>query len=323
MDYLDRAVGLFIQELGDLSILTDTLVLITSDEAREKKPGASDEASMLSQSWGFLIALTPSGDSGVIDEPFMQVDLPISVLDYLDLSDTSNRLGGRSVFRRYATTRDLFWGNTYLDLVAGLSSRGELAFCDGAFRTCRGTQLVDTTLFSPGIELSSLEPLTVGWLQRAVEASRVASVAAINDRELFLMQPGTTSVREGNSLQFVFGGQFLTIPAGVQADVEIEMELVGRKGGTVSFSHDLILDRRQQYLRTGRLGVGQTVRIRYTVVSQVAYEEVELRFWVEAVNMSGLEVVTKTACIKMSSSISNDLSYGLTEYEFQIIGIHE
>jgi hypothetical protein len=145
-------------------------------------------------------------------------------------------------------------------------------------------------------------------------------VTANNDRNLLLMQPGATPVREGYSLQYIFGGQFLSIPADIQADVEIEMELVGRKGGAVSFSHDLILDRRQQYLRTGRLGVGQTVRIRYSVVSQVAYEGVELRFWVEAVNMSGLEVVTKTARINMSSSRSTDLPYGLTEYEFQITG---
>jgi len=323
MDYLDRAVGFFIQELDDLSILTDTLVLITSDESRERKPLESDEASMLSQSWGFLIALTPSGDSGVVDEPFMQLDLPISVLDYLDLPDPSNRLGGRSVFRRYATARDLFWGNTYLDMAAGLSSTGELAFCDGAFRTCRGAQLADKTLFSPGIELSSLDPLSVGWLRRAVEESRLASVAAVDDRELFLIQPGSTSVREGHSLQFVFGGQFLTIPAGVQADVEIEMELVGRKAGEVRFSHDLIIDNRQQYLRTGLLGVGQTVRIRYTVVSQVACDDVDFRFWVEAVNTSGLEIVTKTARIKMSSSRSADPRYGLTEHEFQIARIQE
>jgi hypothetical protein len=278
---------------------------------------------MLSQSWGFLIALTPSGDSGVVDEPFMQLDVPISVLDYLDFSDPSSRLGGRSVFRTYSTTRDLFWGTTSLDLVAGLSSAGELAFCDGAFRSCRGTQLADRTLFSPGIELSSLDPVTVGWLQRGVEESKWAHAAAFEDREVFLIQPGSTPLREGNSLQFVFGGQFLRIPAGVQADVEIEMELVGRKGGAVSFSHDLILDRRQQYLRTGRLGVGQTVRIRYSMVSQVDYEGVEIRFWVEAVNMSGLEVVTKTARIKMLSPGTSDLPYGLTEYEFQITEVEE
>ena len=148
-------------------------------------------------------------------------------------------------------------------------------------------------------------------------------MAAINDREVFLIQPGSTPVREGHSLQFIFGGQFLTIPVGIQADIEIQMELVGRKGGAVSFSHDLILDRRQQYLRTGRLGVGQTVRIRYTVLSQVAYDSVEFRFWVEAVNTSGLEVVTKIARINMSSSRSAPLEYGLTEYEFQITGIQE
>jgi hypothetical protein len=323
MDYLDRAVGFFIQELEDLGILNDTLVLITSDESRETKPQASDEASMLSQSWGFLIVLTPSGESGVVEEPFMQLDLPISVLDYLDLPDPSDRLGGRSVFRNYAAARDLFWGNTYLDLAAGLSSTGELAFCDGVFRTCRGTHLGDATLFSPGIELSSVDPSTVGWLQRGVEESRLARVAADSDRELFLVQPGSTPVREGHSLQFVFGGQFLTIPADVQADVEIEMELVGREGGSVTFSHDLVLDGRQQYLRTGRLGVGQVVRIRYAVVSRVAHDHVDIRFWVESVNMSGLEVVTKTARVNMSSSGSADIQYGLTEYEFQITGVQE
>ena len=323
MDYLDRAVGFFIKELEELGILRDTLVLITSDESREKKPHASDEASMLSQSWGFLIALTPPGDSGVVEEPFMQLDLPISVLDYLGLPDPSNRLGGRSVFRRYETTRDLFWGNAYLDLVAGLSSLGELAFCDGALQTCRGVQLGGTTLFSPGIELSPVDPSTVDWLRRGVEASRSASVAAIDNRELFLIQPGSTLVREGHSLQYIFGGQFLTIPAGVQADVEIEIELVGPKGGALSFSHDVIIDRRQQYLRTDRLGVGQTVRIRYTVLTQTVYDGVEFRFWVEAVNTSGLEVVTKTACIKMSSSRSAHLKYGLTEYEYQIIRTQE
>jgi hypothetical protein len=320
MDYLDHAIGFFLQELGDRGLLTDTLVLITSDESRETKPGASDEASMLSQSWGFLIALTPSGDSGVVDEPFMQLDVPISVLDYLGLSDPANRLGGRSVFRTYATTRHLFWGNTYLDLVAGLSSTGELAFCDGAFRTCRGAQLTGRNVFSPGIELSSLDPSTVGWLQRGVEESMLASVAANEDRELLLMRPGFTSLREGYSLQYVFGGQFLTIPAGIQAEIEIEMELVGPIGGAVRFGHNLIIDWKQQYLRTGRLGVGEAVRVRYTVLSEVTVNNVDVRFWVEAVNMGGLKVVTKTARITMSSSKSTDLPNGLTEYEFQITG---
>ena len=323
MDYLDRAVGFFIQEIKDLGILADTLVLITSDESREKKQGASDEASMLSQSWGFLIALTPAGDSGVVDEPFMQLDVPISVLDYLDLSDPANRLGGRSVFRKYETTRGLFWGNTYLDLVAGLSSTGELAICDVDFHNCRGARLAGTSLFAPGIELSSLDPLTMGWLQRAVQGSRLVRVAAVDDRELFLMQPSSTPVREGYSLQNIFGGQFLTIPAGTEAEVEIEMELVGPIGGAVRFDHDLVIDKRQEYFRTGRLEVGQAVRIRYTVVSEVSLDNVDVRFWVEAVNMSGLEVVTKTASIKMSSSRPPRLGYGLTEHEFQITGIHE
>jgi len=199
----------------------------------------------------------------------------------------------------------------------------ELASVDGAFRPCRGTQLAGKNLFSPGIELSFLDPLRVGWLQRAVEDSRLAWVAAADDRKLLLKQPGSTPVREGYSLQYIFGGQFLTIPAGTEAEVEIEMELVGPIGGAVRFNHDLVIDKKQKYFRTGRLEIGQAVRIRSTVLSEVALNNVDVRFWVEAVNMSGLEVVTKTASIKMSSSRSPRLGYGLTEHEFQITGIQE
>jgi hypothetical protein len=39
--------------------------------------------------------------------------------------------------------------------------------------------------------------------------------------------------------------------------------------------------------------------------------------------MSGLEIVTKTARVTMSSSGSAKLQYGLTEYDFQITGIQE
>lgn len=323
LDYLDRATGAFIQELDELGILKNTLVLITSDESREAKPHESDEASMLSQSWGFLIALTPPGDSGVIDEPFMQLDLPISILDYLGLSDSAGRLGGRSVFRRYATTRDLFWGNTYLDLVAGLSSNGDLVVCDGAFRTCNAAQLTDRSLYSPGIELSSVDPSAVGWLQLGVEESRSAGVAASDDRELLLIQPGATPVMEDSSGQLVFGGQFLTIPPEVQADVEIEIKIEGPNGGALKFNHDVVIYGQQQYLRTGRLEVGQTVRIRYTLVTRTGYQGVNFRFWVEGYNTTGLEVVAKNATVKLSPAESNGLPDGLTEHEFQISGIGE
>lgn len=198
---------------------------------------------------------------GVVDEPFMQLDLPISILEYLDLSDSAGRLGGRSVFRRYATARDVLWGNTYLDLVAGLSSSGDLVFCDGSVRTCTGTPLNGMSLYSPGVELSPVDPHTVGWLQRGAEESRSAGVAPVDEREFVFVQPGSTPVMEDSPGQLIFGGQFLTIPAGVQAEVEIEIGLSGPKAGALNFSHDLVIHDQQQFLRTGRLEAGQTVKI--------------------------------------------------------------
>jgi Sulfatase len=323
MDYLDRAVGFFIQELEELGVLDDTLVLITSDESREAKPHESDEVSMLSQSWGFLIVLTPSGETGIVDEPFMQLDLPISILDYLDVPDPAGRLVGRSVFRRYDTNRDLLWGNTYLDMAAGLSSSGDLVLCDGAFRTCRGAELAGPSLYSPDIELSSVDPSTVGWLRRGVEESRSAGVATVGDREYLFIPPGSTPVMEDASGQLVFGGQFLTIPASARADVEIEIELAGPVGGALNFSHDVVINDQQQYLRTGRLEVGQTVTIRYTMVTRTAHEGVHFRFWVEGYNTTGLKVMTKNARITLSPVDTDALPPGLTEHEFQISGIAE
>ncbi len=148
-------------------------------------------------------------------------------------------------------------------------------------------------------------------------------VAAIDDREFFFIRPGSTPVMEDSSGQLIFGGQFLTIPAGVQADVEIEIEIAGPKGGALNFSHDLVIYDQQQYLRTGRLEVGQTVKIQYTVVSRTPYEGVHFRFWVEGYNTSGLEVVTKNASMKLSPAGSDAPPDGLTEHEFQISGAEE
>ena len=134
-------------------------------------------------------------------------------------------------------------------------------YCDGSVRTCAGTPLNGMSLYSPGVELSPVDPHTVGWLQRGAEESRSAGVAPVDEREFVFVQPGSTPVMEDSPGQLIFGGQFLTIPAGVQAEVEIEIGLSGPKAGALNFSHDLVIHDQQQFLRTGRLEAGQTVKI--------------------------------------------------------------
>jgi len=322
MDYLDRAMGAFFREIDAMGVLENTLILITSDESRVQRPQRGDIGSMLAQSWGFLIVLLPSGETMVIDEPFMQLDVPISVLDALGLADPAGRLAGRSLFRRYDDARDLLWGNTHFHLVGGLSAEGGLAVCDWGFDHCVGTELGDQNLFSPTVSLSNLAPSSAGWLLDGVAAAAAIPGETTAQRDVQLINPGALPLNTEAPVQFIAAGQFLSIPAGTQADVEIEMSLAGPPGGSIRLSHDLILGRRQEYLRTANLKVGQTLIIRYSFLSETAFDEVELRVWAEAVAVAGMEIVTRSARIRLAPPTAGDPAYGLTEYETRIENTH-
>ena len=154
------------------------------------------------------------------------------------------------------------------------------------------------------------------------ENSPCATGETTATRDVRLIKPGALPLNTEAPVQFVVAGQFLSIPAGTQADVEIEMSLVGPTGGSIRLSHDLILGRRQEYLRTANLEVGQTLIIRYSFLSESAFDEVELRVWAEAVAMAGMEIVTKTARIRLAPTTAGNPADGLTEHETRIESTH-
>jgi hypothetical protein len=315
MDYLDQSVAEFIHNLEVMGVSSNTLVLITSDESREQRPHLGDAASVIAQAWGFLVALTPTGEIAIIDEPFMQRDLPLSVLDYFDLGESSASPGGRSVFRSYVEGRDLFWGNTHFRVSAGVSVAGQLAICDWGFNHCVGARLGDHSLFSPEIAFEGIDPLEVNWLREGVEASAETFHTTSAVRDIDLLSPGTTQLNVETPLQFLFAGQFLSFPARSRVEVEIELQLRGPPDGSVRFGHDLILGRRQVYLRTGRVGTGEVVILHYSLVNETAFDEVELRAWVESVSHPGMEIETKTARIRVVADADSDARPGFTEHK--------
>ncbi len=82
--YLDLAVGRFIALIASTGLLRDTLLLVTSDESAGLREG--DETWRgLAQSWGFAVAITPEGDRFEVDDAYSQLDLAVSILDYLGL----------------------------------------------------------------------------------------------------------------------------------------------------------------------------------------------------------------------------------------------
>ena len=316
MEYLDLAVGAFVRRIEELGILNDTLVVITSDESREMVPGDSDIANSFRQAWGLMIMLHPTGSSGVIDEPAMQLDLPISILDALGLGGHSGDLGGRSVFRRYREPRQLLWGNTYLGLVAGLSADRQLAVCSEDLRHCVATDL-GGSLFSPDLQLLPVDPSEVRWLIHGAERSLATHAPNRATRELLLTAPGPMPVAADVVEQFVFGGQFLTIPAGTRADVDIEVGLTGGLG-ELRFYHDLTIGQRPEYLRSGLLKVGETLRIRYSVTAESALNDIESRFLIHEINGQGLALDFTTARIRLTPMTGEPDDSGIVEHLFVV-----
>jgi hypothetical protein len=316
MEYLDRAITSFVSGLEELGVLEDTVVVFTSDESRELVPGDSDIANSFRQAWSFLIVLLPDGSTRVVDQPALQLDLPISILDALGLAESSSGLGGRSVFRTYREPRQLLWGNTHLHTVSGRSADGVVAVCSDDLQACVAAN-DEHSLFFPGRELQPVAPDRVGWLIRGARESLGSRAGGITGREIRLAPAEEIPVWADAEEQFIFGGQFLTLPAGTRAEVFIEARLGGHEGG-VTFHHDLIVGRRQEYVRSGRLAAGQTLVVNYSLAAAVPLGNIESRFSIDEIDGEDLVLEFVRASIRLVSGSDTSRQTGIVEHTFSI-----
>jgi len=250
--YLDAAVGEFVAELEARSVLDDTLVLLTSDESQGLRGKMGDTQVRLSQSWGFLIAMLPGGAQLSVDEPQAQFDVAASALDWLGLSDYARGFSGRSVFRRYATPRELVFGNTYFNRVGGLRADGQLVLCGEDLQRCVHATTDDQRLFKSGLQPQpSASADDLAFLRSAVDESMRISGSQSQPggdttpnaaRRFRLIDGPAFPIRDDvDDLQWVFGGQYLSVPAHSRIDVDLEVELVGEEG-RVELQHALKVD---------------------------------------------------------------------------------
>jgi phosphoglycerol transferase MdoB-like AlkP superfamily enzyme len=297
-EYLDHAVGEFISQLDSIGVLENTLVLITSDESQAMEVGAPDWMNMVTQAWGFLIALLPSGEPGVVSQVFAQLDIPISVLDYLQIESPRREYAGRSVFRRYDSERAIYWGNTHLRMVAGLSPDLDLTICTEDFGLCGTFPTAKHLMFSPGKEMRTTTQEEINWLHGSAQRSLASHPGQLQQRRFVLIRSGRHQVLRTSSEQYIFGGQFLTVPAHSRTDVDIEVELNGAPGW-VDFSHNFIVDRQPYYSWSERINVGETLRLRYSVGTESSLENAECRLWITDFEGDGLDLDVKSATLDL------------------------
>ena len=297
--YLDLAVGDFARSLEERGVPDDTLVLFTSDESMGVRAHA-DLTNTLSQNWGFLIARVPEGLRGRVQEPFAQVDLALSILDFLGLADRGAHLFGRSVFRRYDAPRFIFFANTNVGAVGAFDPEGKVLLCMDDFRRCRKYAAPESKPFAA-------EHRTLAWssrddIVRALAIRSVRSRPETSSTRDFPLVMDAVFVAEGSDDQLVHGGQFVSLAPGEWIEVELEIEARGPQA-EAELDHVLRLTGADHlYTWSIRLKHAQTLRMNYTYAPEEPIDEVGSRSIARVVRGSRAELIFKKARMSLHRS---------------------
>jgi arylsulfatase A-like enzyme len=299
--YLDLAIGDFVRRIEELGIPDDTLVLITSDESAGIRVDVGAVRKTLSQNWGFLIVRVPQRLRGRVNQPFGQVDLPLSILDYLGLADRGGHFFGRSVFRRYHEGRFIFFANTNLRSVGALDPGGRLLLCMDGTRRCRKYEIPEGRVFGAERRLLDWKRGEEGIL-RDLAARSLRSHPEAAPRHEFALLLNPSFVVEGPGEQLIHGGQFVSLAPGEWLEVDLEVEARGPQAQAI-LDHVLRSPATDQLFTWQiRLGGGQTLRMNYSYAPERESDEVGSRSIAHLVEGSRLELRFAKARMTLHSS---------------------
>ena len=264
--YLDVAVGRFLRALEKSGMRDDTLVLITTDESAGDLGQVADAtAGVLSQNWGFLVAMTPERSRGLVADPFAQSDLALSILDYLGFGESGGELFGRSVFRRYDTGRRLFFGNVNHRILGGIKADGSLVQCELEGLRCARYTTEGGRFFAPKLRRVRATPDFEEQIREVARRSRPPRDDAPLTIPLLINPVFEVRKRER---QMVQGISQLAVEPSEWIEVELVAEARGK--GSVELVHNVELSSKRKPLRTTtRIDAGQTLRLRYQFASDL------------------------------------------------------
>lgn len=304
----DVALGDFVDELARRGVLDDTLVLITSDESIGLPEAAPVDplALLLSRNWGFLIVMAPGESRALIEEPFLQSDVAISILDALGADDVvTDAFGGRSVFRRYAAPRRMAFGNTYQQRIFAVEASGSIDVCREDLSACSRFRGQAGRPFQPGAlalgDLAEAERIGLReWLAPSAAPPRAdpgaVDLALIGEKRV----PVLTGAAKN---QLVYGGQGLVVPAQSSIELAVDVELIGGPG-TASVRMNLLADGVEAPLSYDELRLASGDRATLAVVVETGrpLDDVESRFVVYARTGEGLELDFHRAALHVEAS---------------------
>jgi len=295
----DRSVGSFVSELAERGYLDDTLVLITSDESAGFTGGGTTFMESLSANWGFLIALLPGTEQGSIAEPFMQLDLPLSILDWLGADGLARSFEGRSVFRRYEAPRLLGFGNTSYRRVGAVGEDRMLYLCSEDFADCSRLATAPYGPFAHGHRIDrTAQAEDFDFLRALAERSERAGIRRTPLH--VLREPEHIELSADRfGPQIIFAGQYFTLPANTRLDVWLELDVIG-EGGSVELFHKL-MNREADYVDRVVSDVvpGSSIRLHYAFTTPRRIEELESRLVAMRTGEAGLALNLRDARMQM------------------------
>lgn len=272
--YLDVAIGEFNHRLNELGVPKNTLVIYTSDES------SALSTSRIVQNWGYLIARIPGGKQLRVKEPFAQMDIALSVLDFVGAARQAPHLFGRSVFRHYDDSRYIFFSNTNHFYAGARDPDGNLLLCSDDYETCSKFSFADGKFF--GRE-SHPEPATSEEFE-IVEGIGRRSIAGRHDdapQRSFEMMVDPVFVVDASAKmtdQMIHGGLYVDLSEGEWVEVELEIEARGEPGARTKIVHylrSLENERIRRWIQD--LSAGQTLRLTYTYTPEQEAKGVQCR----------------------------------------------
>ncbi|MFE8071869.1 LTA synthase family protein [Marinobacteraceae bacterium S3BR75-40.1] len=177
---MESAVIDFLTQLKSQGLLDDTLVILTSDESGGFLRQNQTDADLLDSNAGFL-AIRPPGADGKQglrprDQLVAQLDVSMTVLDWLGLSPPQDMLGRSLLTHGNVPPRGLLLGDTYTGRTFFLWESGDLMACGEGLILCQNWH------FDPERILGSLTPAEgdpfLEHAQRKALVDRASEVSA-------------------------------------------------------------------------------------------------------------------------------------------------
>ena len=204
-------------------------------------------------------------------------------------------------------------------MVAGKTLGDDIVICTEDFTSCGTRQIDGGTLYAPAQQLRAATPEEVEWLRDAAQRSLVRKTPQLGTRRITLIQPGPIPVIPSSGEQYIFGGQFVSIPAHTSATVEIEVRVTGTSGW-VDLVNNFVVNLKPHYTRSARVKAGQTLRLRYAVNTEFDLENTECRLWITGFEGKDLALEFESAELVLAPFTSHQPVAEIDEQTFEISG---